>query len=220
MGSMITLTAGDGHVLDAYVAEPSGNARASVIIIQEIFGLNEHMKAVTDKFAANGYLSVCPALFDRIEGGVEIPYNDVSKGRELIGKITDDMVEKDINTAADYCRRAGKVGVIGYCWGGAMAFLAACKVNLDCGVSYYGTRITQYSPIMKPKVPFQHHYGEADTSFPMDAVEKVMAEQPEAEHFVYPGAGHGFSCDARPEYNAGATIHAHERTLTFLEAYL
>ena len=125
------------------------------------------------------------------------------------------MVVADIDAAAAQVRPAGKVGVIGYCWGGAMAFLGACKVYVECGVSYYGTRTIQYSPNMKPKVPFQHHYAATDQSFPMEAVEKVMAEQPEAEHYVYPGAEHGFSCDARPQYNAEATEVALQRTLKF-----
>ena len=220
MGLTITLTAGDGHTFEAYVAEPEGEAKASVVVIQEIFGVNDHMKEITDEFAANGYSAVCPAFFNRIEPGVVLSYTDFSRGRELIGQITDDMVIADVNAAADQIRPAGKVGVIGYCWGGAMAFLSACKANVDWGVSYYGTRITKYSPTMKPKVPFQHHYGEMDKSFPMDAVEKVMAEQSEAEHFVYPGADHGFSCEARPQYNAEAAALAFERTLQFFEANL
>lgn len=220
MGSMTTLTAADGHTFEAYVAEPDGTAKGGVVVIQEIFGLNNHMKEVTDEFASNGYLAICPAFFDRVEPGVEVSYTDFSKGRELIGKISNEMVVADINAAADHVRSAGKVGVIGYCWGGAMAFIGACEANVDCGVSYYGSRIAQFSPTMKPRVPFQHHYGETDQSFPMDAVEKVKTEQPEAEHFVYPGADHGFSCDARPQYNAEATAQALERTLAFFSANL
>ena len=220
MGSMITVTAADGHTFDAYLAEPAGDAKAGLVVIQEIFGLNEHMKEVTDEFAAQGYAAVCPAFFDRVEPNLELSYTDFARGRDLVGQLTDDMVIADINAAADRVRSAGKIGVIGYCWGGAMAFLGACKANVDCGVSYYGTRIIQYSPAMKPKIPFQHHYGETDKSFPPEAVEKVMAEQPEAEHYIYPGADHGFSCDARPQYNAEATKLALERSLKFFEAHL
>ncbi len=220
MGSTVQLTAGDGHTFEAYLAEPDGSAIAGLVVIQEIFGVNDHMKEVTDEFAAHGYLAVCPAFFDRVEAGIELSYTDFGRGRDLIGQITDDMVIADINAAAAKVRPAGKVGVIGYCWGGAMAFLGACKDDVDCGVSYYGTRTIQYSPNMKPKVPFQHHYGEVDQSFPMDAVEKVLAEQPEAEHFVYPGADHGFSCDARPQFNAEATALALERTLKFFDTTL
>ncbi len=212
MGSTITLTAADGHAFEAYLAEPDGDAKAGLVVIQEIFGVNDHMKEVTDDFAKHGYAAICPAFFDRVEPNAVLSYTDFGRGR--------DMVVADINAAADHVRSAGKVGVIGYCWGGAMAFLGACKANVDCGVSYYGTRTIQYSPTMKPKVPFQHHYGETDKSYPMDAVEKVMKEQPEAEHFVYAGADHGFSCNERPQYNAEATALALERTLKFFDETL
>lgn len=215
MGSTIKLTADDGHTFEAYLSEPEGKAKAGLVVIQEIFGVNDHMKEVTDEFAAHGYSAICPSFFDRVEPGVELSYTDFGRGRDLVGQLTDDMVVADIDAAAAQVRPAGKVGVIGYCWGGAMAFLGACKVYVECGVSYYGTRTIQYSPNMKPKVPFQHHYAATDQSFPMEAVEKVMAEQPEAEHYVYPGAEHGFSCDARPQYNAEATEVALQRTLKF-----
>ena len=220
MGEKITLTASDGHELDAYISVPSRPSRAAIIVIQEIFGVNDHMKEVTDEFAAHGYAAICPSFFDRIESNAVLSYTDFGRGRDIVGQITDDMVVADINAAADHVRNKGKVGIIGYCWGGAMAFLGACKANVDCGISYYGTRTIQYSPNMKPKIPFQHHYGGEDKSFPMDAVKKVMAEQPEAEHFIYPGADHGFSCSERPQYNAQATSVALDRTLDFLDRIL
>jgi carboxymethylenebutenolidase len=220
MGSTITLTASDNHSFEAYLAVPDGKAKAGLVVIQEIFGVNEHMKDVTDEFAKHGYLAVCPAFFDRVAPKTVLSYTDFGRGREIIGQLADDVVIADINAAADEVRSAGKVGVIGYCWGGAMAFLGACQAKVDCGVSYYGTRLIQYSPNMKPKVPMQYHYGETDQSFPMDAVEKVMAEQPEGEHFIYPGADHGFSCNGRPQFNAEATQLALERTLKFFKQTL
>lgn len=220
MGSKVSLTAADGHTFEAYLAEPEGDPKGGLVVIQEIFGVNQHMKDVTDEFAANGYLAICPAFFDRVEPSAVLSYTEFGRGRDLVGKITDDMVVVDINAAADRVRSAGKVGVIGYCWGGAMAFLGACKAKVDCGISYYGSRIVNYSPTMSPTVPFQHHYGEIDKSFPMDAVEKVKAEQPDAEHFVYPGADHGFSCNDRPQYHAEATALALERSLKFFETHV
>ncbi len=220
MGQTITLTASDGHSFAAYEAKPAGTAKAGLVVIQEIFGVNSHMKEVTDEFAEQGYWAICPAFFDRVEKDLVLSYSDFGRGREVVGEIADDMVIADINAAANHVRAAGKAGVIGYCWGGAMAFLGASKAQVDCGVSYYGTRIIQYSPEMKPAVPMQYHYGEDDKSFPMDAVEKVMTEQPEGEHFVYPGADHGFSCTDRPQYNAAATKLALERSLKFFEAHL
>lgn len=220
MGNVISVSASDGHSFDAYVAEPDGKPLAGLVVIQEIFGVNEHMKHVTDDFARHGYLAICPAFFDRVERKAVLSYTDFGRGRELVGQISDDMVVADINAAADFVQSAGKVGAIGYCWGGAMAFLGACKANVDCAISYYGTRIIQYSADLKPRVPMQYHYGETDQSFPMDAVEKVMAEQPEGEHFVYPGADHGFSCDGRPQYNVEATKIALARSLKFLGSNL
>ena len=215
MGSTLTLTASDGQSIEAYVAEPNGTPKAGIVVIQEIFGVNDHMKHVTDNFAAEGYAAICPSFFDRVEPGAVLPYTDFGRGREIAGQMSNDAVVADINAAADHVRSAGKVGVIGYCWGGSMSFLGACDANIDCAVSYYGSRIIQYSPDMKPKVPMQYHYGEIDQSFPMDAVEKVMSEQPEGEHFVYDGADHGFSCGDRPQFNQVATELALSRVLKF-----
>ncbi|MBT4739977.1 MAG: dienelactone hydrolase family protein [Rhodospirillaceae bacterium] len=220
MGTTLTLTAADGHSFDAYLAEPDGMSKGGVVVVQEIFGVNDHMIDVTDEFVRHGYTAICPAFFDRVEPGVVLSYTDFGRGREIVGELADDAVVADLNAAADRVRPAGKVGVIGYCWGGAIAFLGACKANVNCGVSYYGTRLIQYSPQMTPKVPMQYHYGETDKSFPMDAVEKVMAEQPGGQHFVYPDADHGFSCDGRPQYNAEATKLALERSLKFFEETL
>lgn len=220
MGAMISVTAEDGHSFDAYLAEPDGAPKAGLVVMQEIFGVNEHMEDVTNEFGQHGYLAICPAFFDRVERKAVLSYTDFGRGRDIVGQITDDMVIADINAAADRVRSAGNVGAIGYCWGGAMAFLGASKANVDCAISYYGTRIIQYSSLMKPKVPMQYHYGEDDQSFPMDAVEKVMAEQPEGEHFIYPGADHGFSCDGRPQYNAEATKVALGRSLKFFNSAL
>ncbi len=220
MGTTLTLTADDGHSFEAYLAAPDGESKGGLVVIQEIFGVNDHMIDVTDDFARQGYTAICPAFFDRAERGVVLSYSDFGRGREIVGELADEAVIADINAAADKVRSAGKVGVIGYCWGGAMAFLGACKANVDCGVSYYGTRLIQYSTEMKPKVPMQYHYGETDKSFPMDAVEKVMAEQPEGQHFVYPDADHGFSWDGRPQYNADATALALEMVLTFFDETL
>src|SRR5260221_405254 len=138
MGQKIQLTAADGHVLSAYLAEPAGRPRGGIVVIQEIFGVTRHIRDVAEQFAAAGYLAVAPALFDRVEREVDVPYSDGPKGVGYVKALNSDKVMLDIQAAVDFVRPAGKVGVVGYCWGGQMAFLAAARVNIDAAVAYYG----------------------------------------------------------------------------------
>jgi carboxymethylenebutenolidase len=216
MGQTLTLTAKDGHKLGAYRADPSGKPRGAIVVIQEIFGVNHHMRNVTDSFAKQGYVAVSPALFDRAEKGIELGYDQksIEAGREIRGKVPLDGTLADLQAAIDYAKQFGKVGVVGYCWGGGLAFLAATRLpGTAAAVGYYGGLVAAHAE-EKPKVPVLLHFGDQDQSIPMSDVEKVKKARPEVPVHVY-HAGHGFSCDERASYNAEASKTALERTLKF-----
>jgi carboxymethylenebutenolidase len=217
MGQMITLAAKDGHKLGAYRADPSGKPRGAVVVIQEIFGVNHHMRRVSDDFAKQGYVAVAPALFDRVEKGIELGYDpkSIESGREIRGKVQLDGTLADLQAAIDYAKPFGKVGVVGYCWGGGLAFLSATRLDgVSAAVGYYGGMVAAHAQ-EKPKVPVILHFGNQDQSIPMSDVEKVKKARPEVPIYVY-DAGHGFNCDERASFNAEATKLALERTLKFL----
>lgn len=217
-GSMITLKASDGHSFGAYKASPAGTAKGGVVILQEIFGVNSHVKHVCDEYAGDGYVAIAPALFDRIEKNAEIGYAEIGRAREIVGKLLDSMLIADMQAAIDDIKGARFVVPIGYCYGGAMAYLAACRCNgISGAVDYYGTRTIQYCETMTPKVPVQYHFGLKDKSIPIEAITKIKAAHPVGTYHIYDDADHGFSCDERPQfYNAAATKLAKERTLSFL----
>ncbi len=144
MGETIELTASDGHNLSAYRADPDGTLKAGVVILQEIFGVTNHIQAVADEYAARGYLAIAPAMFDRIQPGVTLDYTAIEQGRGLMMQLNLDNAAQDMAAAASVARTAGKVAVIGYCWGGAMADLAACRINIDAAVAYYGRMIVEW----------------------------------------------------------------------------
>ena len=224
MGEHVTLLASDGHELDAYVARPAGNPFAGLVVLQEAFGVNSHIRSVTDDLAQDGFLAVAPALFDRVERGVELAYTpeDMQRGMALIrqGDTADRL--KDIAAALDYARRetGKKVGIIGYCLGGSMAWLAATRLNPDAAVGYYGSQIPTYAA-EKPKAPVMLHFGELDTHIPKDQIDaKVAAAHPEVPIFWYQGAGHGFNTSDRASYNPAAAKLARERSLEFLKQHL
>ncbi len=216
MGSSITLTAADGHTLGAYRADPAA-ASGGIVIVQEIFGVNGHIHSVADAYAAAGYLAVAPALFDRVEPGVELGYDEagMTRGRALSSEIALDDVLKDVAAAAEVAAEGGKVGVLGYCWGGAIAWAAACRLEIAAAVGYYGRLIYDLRE-ERPGCPVMLHYGEKDASIPLDQVEAVRQAHPEVPVFVYPGAEHGFNCDARASYQAEAAELARARSLDFL----
>jgi carboxymethylenebutenolidase len=223
MGDHVKLQASDGHEFDAYVARPAGQPIAGLVVVQEAFGVNSHIRSVTDGWAADGFLAVAPALFDRVERGVDLTYSqeDMQKGMAIIrlGN-TDDRV-RDLAAALDYARKTTgrKAGVIGYCLGGSMAWLAVTRLNPDAAVGYYGGQIITYAG-EAPKAPLMLHFGLQDNHIPKAEIDsKVAAAHPEVPIFWY-HAGHGFNCNDRATYNADAANLARQRSLEFLRKHL
>jgi len=221
MGRTIELTAPDGHRLLAYRAEPVGNPKGGLIVVMEIFGVNSHIRGVADGYAGDGYLVITPALFDRAQRGYETGYSpdEIQRGREMIAKINLDDTMKDVAAARDNVSSAGKIGILGYCWGGTVAWKASAEVaGLHCAVPYYGGGIPGLIRL-KPNCPVMFHWGEADQSIPLDKAKEFAAAHKDHTHHFY-AAGHGFNCDQRASYNAEAARLARRRTLEFLAEHL
>lgn len=222
MGTIISLKASDGHDLSAYRADPAGKPKAGIVLLQEIFGVNDHIRSVADRYAALGYAVIAPALFDRAERGFEVGYTppDVERGKATKAKVDNDGALRDIAAAAEVLRKEGlALGVVGFCWGGSLSWLSATRLDgFAAAVSYYGGEVANTADA-KPNCPVMFHFGEKDASITMDKVEKIKAMQPGAPLFVYP-AGHGFSCDARGSYHADSAAQAFERTKAFLAQHL
>jgi carboxymethylenebutenolidase len=220
MGKTITLTAADGHTLSAWTDGPETATRA-LVVVQEIFGVNGHMRNVCGAFAAEGYAVIAPALFDRAERGVELGYkpDDVARGRDLRGKVPDAGVMLDVEAAA--AALAGKtLGIVGYCWGGTVAWWGATRTTyFKAAVGWYGGGIAG-TRTETAHCPVQLHFGEKDSGIPLTDVEAIRAAQPTAEIFVYEGAQHGFGCDERGSYSAKDAAQAQERTLAFFDKHL
>ncbi len=219
MTASISLTAEDGFEFTGQLAEPEGKPVAGLVVLQEIFGVTGHIQQVTERFAEAGYLAVAPSLFDRAQPGIVLDYADVTKGRDIMMSLDIEQCVLDMGAAADAVRTAGKVGVIGYCWGGAMADLAAGRVEIDAAVSYYGGRIASWLDI-KPQCPVMYHFGETDPLIPADVVEQIRGGRPDGELFVYPEAGHGFNCDERPDFHPTSAALALRRTKEFFAQHL
>lgn len=215
MGKMIRLEAKDGHELDAYVAEPKGKAKGGVVVVQEVFGVTGHIKRVADQYAAQGYTAVAPAMFDRIERNLTLDYSEVQKGLEYMRRLEWPNTLADVEAAADEARRAGSASVVGFCWGGTVAHVAASELELDAAVSYYGGGVAKMLD-KKPRCPILYHFGDQDASIPLADVEKIKKANPTSPLFVYPGAGHGFNCDERGSYSAKDAKVAFERSIEFL----
>jgi len=225
MGKMIELTAADGHKLAAYRADPvgtnAGKPRGAIVVIQEIFGVNSHVKSVADGYAADGYLAIAPALFDRAQRGFDVGYTpeDIAKGREVRAKVSNDMAMKDTEAAIKAVSNAGKVGIVGYCWGGLITWLAAAKLpGLSAAVPYYGGGILDNADL-QPKVPLMGHFGERDAHIPVEGVRKLAEKHKKHQIFIY-AADHGFNCDQRGSYDAPAAKQARERTLAFFRQHV
>jgi len=225
MGKMIELTAADGHKLAAYRADPvgtnAGKPRGGIVVIQEIFGVNSHVKSVADGYAADGYLAIAPALFDRAQRGFDVGYapEDIAKGREVRAKVSNDMAMRDTEAAIKAVSNAGKVGIVGYCWGGLITWLAAAKLpGLAAAVPYYGGGILDNANL-EPKVPLMGHFGERDAHIPVDGVRKLAQQHKKHQIFIY-AADHGFNCDQRGSYDAPAAKQARERTLAFFRKHV
>jgi carboxymethylenebutenolidase len=218
MGEMIRLRAKDGHELDAYVAEPRGAPRGGLVVVQEIFGVNAHIKRVADRFAAEGYKAIAPAMFDRVERGVALDYSQIDEGRAYMRQLKWPDTLADVAAAVDAVRSAGSAFVVGYCWGGTVAHVAASELELDAAVSYYGGGVAKMLD-KQPKCPIMYHFGDRDASIPPADVEKIKHAYPESAVFVYSGAGHGFNCDERASFSPNDAQLALERTLEFLHAH-
>jgi carboxymethylenebutenolidase len=218
MGNTITLTAADGHTLGAYRADPVGTPKGGVVVIQEIFGVNHHIRALCDRLADAGYAAVAPALFDRIEPGFEAGYSpeEIASCMRFIQNPDFAAFLRDSAAAIQELQPAGPVSIMGFCLGGAVAFGAACNLDgLTSAVCYYGGFIARMAD-QKPKVPTQMHFGTLDSHIPMTDVESIRARRPDCEIHVYEGADHGFSCDERASYNKQAAELSWQRSLEFI----
>ena len=222
MGQKLTLTTSDNHKLGAYRADPSGQPKGCIVVIQEIFGVNHHIRAMCDRFAAIGYTAIAPAVFDRFVRDFECGYtpDEIAHARSYLGNLNFDNMMKDIAAALDNVKGAGPAGIVGYCMGGTASFLAACRVpGFKAAVSYYGGMIGKFAD-EKPKCPLQMHFGEKDEGIPMATVEDIKKKQPQAETYTYPDAPHGFACDERGSFRAEARDLAWKRTTDFLAKHL
>ena len=221
MGAVVRLTADDGRELDAYRAAPDGEARAGLVIVQEIFGVNDHIRGVCDDYAAQGYLVLAPALFDRKRPGIELGYTaeTVDEGRTLKGDIGWDGPIMDIKAGVDALEGTPKVGVLGYCWGGSLAWLSACRLELDAAVGYYGGQIIEFVG-ETPSCPTMLHFGTEDAGISMVDVDEIKTTHPDVTVHVYQGAGHGFNCDQRADHHPDAAAMARDRTLAHLARHL
>ena len=226
MGQFIDLTAKDGFVFPAYVAEPAGAPKGAVVVVQEIFGVNAHIRSVADGYAADGYLAVAPATFHRVKPGVEMGYTeeDMKAGFALktaVEGLPAPGVLQDLQAAVDYASKAGKVGIVGYCWGGLLSWRAAASLDgLTAAAPYYGGGMTTPEEAARqPKVPVMVHFGEKDHWIPLESVQAFAKAHPEVTVHVY-AADHGFNCDHRGSYDAQAAKLARERTLAFLRQHL
>jgi len=219
--SIIELAAQDGHRLKAYKAMPAGKPKGAIVIGPEIFGVNSHIRGVADGFAADGYVAIAPQLFDRAERDFETGYSpdDVAAGRAVMAKLDWSNTLKDVAAAIEHARPYGKTAIVGYCWGGTIAWVASARLSgLACTVAYYGGSIPNFIE-EAPKRPIMLHFGEQDASLPVDKAREVARRHPEAETFFYP-AQHGFNCEQRGSYDADSATLARQRTMEFLGRHL
>ncbi|MCX7057431.1 MAG: dienelactone hydrolase family protein [Pseudomonadota bacterium] len=214
----IGLKAADGHRFDTYRATPAGQARGAVVVVQEIFGVNAHIQAVARQFAEAGFLALAPALYDRIQRRADLPYSDVPAGRALRDALKVEQTLLDLKATIDAAATAGRVGMVGYCWGGTMAYVAACQLQLAAGICYYGGGMTKHLD-RTPKCPVMFHFGERDTIIPASDVEQIRRAYPLGKYHVYP-ADHGFNCTERPSFDPPSAALALERTLEFLHRHV
>jgi carboxymethylenebutenolidase len=220
MGQKVTLKSSDGHTLSAWRTGPDDAARG-LVVVQEIFGVNHHIRNVCERFAAQGYAVIAPALFDRIRPGIELGYTDkdIAEGRNLRTKIAESAVMADISAAA--AALGGKaLGIVGFCWGGTVAWWGATRTNhFKAASCWYGGGIAATRQ-ETPHCPVQMHFGDQDASIPMSDVEAIRQAHPEVEIHVYPGAGHGFGCDERASFSKRDADLAQQRTLAFFQKHL
>ncbi|MGA9335657.1 MAG: dienelactone hydrolase family protein [Rudaea sp.] len=220
MGQHINLNTSGTQCIGAYVAKPDARPKGGIVVVQEIFGVNSHIRSVADGFAAHGFTAIAPAFFDHVESDVELRYDpaDYDKGRALVGEVGLDRAIEDVASAAASIASSGKIGVVGYCWGGTVAFLSAIRLGLPA-VSYYGGRNLQFLS-EKPAAPVMFHFGEKDAGIPPEVVRKHREALPQMDVYTYP-AGHAFNRDIDPtHYDAASARLALQRTLAFFDKHL
>lgn len=218
---MIELTAGDAHKFSAYRADPGDAPKGAVVVVQEVFGVNPHIRKLADGFAAKGYVAIAPSLFDRVKGGVELGYaeSDLSAGLELMQQVGTNQSLNDIQATVDAVKDAGKVAIVGYCWGGYLAYRAANRVSgLACAVAYYGCGIVE-DHREKRRIPTLLHFAQNDPLIPFDDIIQFRGRRPDVSAFCY-AAGHGFNCDERGSYDEAAASTALERTLFWISQFV
>jgi carboxymethylenebutenolidase len=216
MGEFTTLMARDGHEFNAWLSAPSGPTRGAVVVAQEIFGVNRHIRAVADSYAAEGYVTIAPCVFDRIRRGIELGYSEaeVQQGRGYRLQIPKEKTLLDLSACINVVKHSGRVSIVGYCWGGTLAYIAACELPVICAISYYGGQIKDHLE-KSPRKPVMYHFGEKDPHIPLSDVDKIRAADPNGIFHLYP-ADHGFNCDERATYDAPSATLARQRTLQFL----
>ena len=210
----------DGHIVDLYVAKPKSEAVATVIVLQEIFGITDHIKDVCKQYAAHGYLAIAPALFDRIKKNIVLDYSSFAEGRDYKMQLQDEQVLLDIAASAATAENDLKVAVIGFCFGGALSYLASTRLNLDCAISYYGGGIAEKYINQNPLCPIMYHFGALDPIIPSTDVAAIQSNHPEGVFHVYDNAGHGFNCSDRKDYHEESAKIASTRSLDFLKLHL
>jgi carboxymethylenebutenolidase len=223
MGSKIKLTASDGHEFAAYVSEPKTPFRSAIVVIQEIFGVNSHIRSVVDDYAGQGFYAIAPALFDRVQPDLELKYDqpDMARGRDAAGQIKLDTALLDVPAAiqnAGQVPGVATVGVLGFCWGGTLAWLAATRLNPAAAVGYYGGQIAKHASEI-PRCPVLLHFGAKDAHIGPEEIATIKQAHPDLPIFIY-DAGHGFNCDQRKDYDRPSAFLARQRTLDFFRAHL
>jgi carboxymethylenebutenolidase len=222
LNKVIEITAEDGHKLSAYLTQPKGQVIGALVMLQEFFGVNHHIREMADQYAADGYYTLAPAIFDRVERGVDLGYDEAGaqKGRKLRAALKLDQTMLDVQAALNFVAPAGRVAALGYCWGGSLAYLAAARLNgLACAVGYYGAQIAAHAD-EHIHVPVLLHFAEHDEYIPLTDVETIRAAHPEIEIYLYPGTEHGFSCNDRRFYEPKSAAIARERSQAFLSSHI
>ena len=222
MGKDIKLTASDQFQLGGYRADPAGAPKGAVVVIQEIFGVNHHIRSICDRLAGEGYAAVAPSIFDRIEPNFTSGYSpdEVANARKFVANPDWAAMLRDTQAAIDAVRDVGPVGIIGFCLGGSIAYAAATKLSgLKAAIGYYGGAIVRFADD-KPKVPTQLHFGEKDAGIPLSDVEIIREKRPDVEVYIYDGAQHGFHCDERASYDKKSADIAWPRSMDFFAKHL
>jgi carboxymethylenebutenolidase len=222
VGKDITLTASDGFKLGAYRADPAGAPKGAIVVIQEIFGVNHHIRSVCDRIAAEGYIAIAPSIFDRTQPNFQCGYtpDEIANARKFIANPDFPAMLRDTQAAIDAAKGNGPIGIVGFCLGGSIAYAAATKLSgLSAAVGYYGGAVIRFADD-KPKVPTQLHFGEKDAGIPLTDIETIKSKRPEVEVFIYPGAQHGFHCDERASYDKTSAEIAWPRSLEFFAKHM